>query len=99
TSGISILRSLQMEVLRMLSAHEKIAGGDGNPGKYLRPPIWPNEWPAFRARLGKWPARRLMRVMERIHDAERQTKLAGATGDPVIRLLINDLARAAENVR
>lgn len=99
TSGISILRSLQMEVLRMLSAHEKIAGGDGNPGKYLRPPVWPNEWPAFRARLGKWPARRLMRVMERIHDAERQIKLAGPTGDPVIRLLINDLARAAENVR
>lgn len=99
TSGISILRSLQMEVLRMLSAHEKIAGGDGNPGKYLRPPIWPNEWPAFRARLGKWPAKRLMRVMERIHDAERQTKLSGPSGDPVVRLLINDLAKAAEAVR
>lgn len=99
TSGISVLRSLQMEVVRMLSAHDKIAGGDGNPGKYLRPPVWPNEWPAYRIRLGKWPARRLMRVMERIHDAERQTKLAGATGDPVVRLLINDLAKAAENVR
>ncbi|MBY9065927.1 DNA polymerase III subunit delta [Hyphomonas sp. WL0036] len=99
TSGISILRSLQMEVLRMLSAHEKIAGGDGNPGKYLRPPIWPNEWPAFRVRLGKWPAKRLMRIMERIHDAERQTKVAGPSGDPVVRLLINDLAKAAEAVR
>lgn len=99
TSGISILRSLQMEVLRMLSAHEKMAGGDGNPGKYLRPPIWPNEWPAFRSRLGKWPAKRLMRVMERIHDAERQTKLSGPSGDPVVRLLINDLAKAAEAVR
>lgn len=83
----------------MLSAHEKIAGGDGNPGKYLRPPVWPSDWPAFRVRLGKWPARRLMRVMERIHDAERQTKLAGPIGDPVVRLLINDLAKAAENVR
>lgn len=99
TGGISILRALQMEVLRMLGAHEKIAGGDGNPGRALRPPVWPNEWPAFRARLGKWPARRLMRVMERIHDAERQAKLSGATAEPVIRLLINDLARAAENVR
>lgn len=99
TGGISILRSLQMEVLRMLSAHEKMAGGDGNPGRALRPPVWPNEWPAFRARLGKWPARRLMRVMERIHDAERQAKVAGPSGDPVVRLLINDLAKAAENIR
>lgn len=99
TSAISVLRSLQMEVLRMLSAHEKISGGDGNPGKYLRPPVWPSDWPAFRVRLGKWPARRLMRVMERIHDAERQAKLAGPTGEAVVRMLINDLARAAENIR
>lgn len=99
TSSISILRSLQMEVIRMLSAHEKMASGDSSPGRSLRPPVWPNEWPAFRARLSKWPARRLMRVMERIHDAERQTKLAGALGDPEIRLLINDLARVAESAR
>lgn len=95
TSGISILRSLQLEVVRMLTAHEKIVGGDPAPGRSLRPPVWPTDWPAYKARLGKWPARRLMRVIERIHDAERQIKTAGATGDPLIRLLINDLARAA----
>jgi DNA polymerase-3 subunit delta len=95
TSGITILRALQFEVVRMLSAHEKIAGGDSNPGRSLRPPVWQDEWTAFRARLNRWPVRRLMRVMERIYDTERQTKLSGATGDPSVRILINDLARAA----
>lgn len=96
TSAISILRSLQMETLRMLSAHEKVAGGDANAGRGLRPPVWPNEWPAFRSRMNAWPPRRLMRILERIHDAEARAKTAGATAEPIIRLLINDLARAAE---
>ncbi|MFN7056559.1 DNA polymerase III subunit delta [Hyphomonas sp.] len=95
TGGITILRSLQFEVVRMLSAHEKMAAGDSNPGRSLRPPVWQDEWPAFRARLGRWPVRRLMRVMERIHAAERQAKLSGAAGEPAIRMLINDLARVA----
>lgn len=99
TSPISILRSLQMETLRMLSAHEKVAGGDSNPGRSLRPPVWPNEWPAFRKRMNTWSPRRLMRIMERIHDAERQAKEAGPTAEPVVRLLINDLVRVAETSR
>ncbi|MBK8197964.1 MAG: DNA polymerase III subunit delta [Acidobacteria bacterium] len=96
TSPISVLRSLQMETLRMLSAHEKAASGDANPGRSLRPPVWPNEWPAFRKRMNTWTPKRLMRIMERIHDAERQAKTAGPTAEPIVRLLINDLARVAE---
>jgi DNA polymerase-3 subunit delta len=96
TSPISVLRSLQLEVLRMLNAHEKIAAGDANPGRSLRPPVWPNEWPDFRKRMNTWPPKRLLRILQRIHDAETQAKRAGATADPIIRLLINDLARVAE---
>jgi DNA polymerase III subunit delta len=99
TSPISILRALQMETIRMLSAHEKAAAGDSNPGRSLRPPVWPNEWPAFRSRMNVWPPKRLMRIMERIHDAEHAAKTAGATAEPIVRLLINDLARAAEAAR
>jgi DNA polymerase-3 subunit delta len=99
TSPISILRSLQMETLRMMSAHEKAAGGDASPGRSLRPPVWPNEWPAFRKRMNTWTPKRLMRIMERIHDAERQAKTAGASAEPIVRLLINDLARVAEGTR
>lgn len=99
TSPISILRSLQMETLRMLSAHEKVAAGDANAGRSLRPPVWPNEWPAFRKRMNTWTPKRLMRIMERIHDAEARAKTAGPTAEPIVRLLINDLARVAEAAR
>lgn len=96
TSPISILRSLQMEVTRMLDAHTKIAEGNGNPGRALRPPVWQSEWPAFRQRLSKWPTRHLLRVLERIYDAERQAKTAGPSAGPSVRILMNDLARVAE---
>ncbi len=98
TSPISILRSLQFETLRMLAAHEKMAAGESNPGKTLRPPVWQSDWPAFRARLGKWSVRRLVRLLERIYEAEQSAKTAGATADAVVRILINDVARAAASV-
>lgn len=99
TSPISILRALQMETLRMLSAHEKVAAGETNPGRSLRPPIWQTEWPAFRSQMNTWTPRRLMRVMERIHDCERQAKTVGPAAEPIVRLLINDLARFAAAAR
>ena len=99
TGGISILRALQRETLRMLDAHEKIDAGIANPSMKLRPPVWNTEWPAFKKRLGKWPTKRLMRVMERIYDAERTAKLGGTVADVSVRMLMNDLARAAEMAR
>ncbi|MGH1420722.1 MAG: DNA polymerase III subunit delta [Hyphomonas sp.] len=96
TSPVSILRSLQMEVTRMLDAHTKIGAGNGNPGRMLRPPVWQSEWPAFRQRLSKWPTRHLLRVLERVYDAERQAKTAGPSAGPTVRMLINDLAKVAE---
>ena len=99
TAGISVLRSLQFEVHRMLDAHVRIEEGQANPNMKLRPPVWKSEWPAYRARLGKWPVRRLTRVLERIYEAEVQAKRAGGTTDPVVRILMNDLARAAEATR
>lgn len=96
TSGISILRSLQFETLRMLDAQSRIAAGQDNPGMKLRPPVWQSEWPAFNARLRKWPAKRLMRIMERIYEAEAQAKSGSGSADPVVRILMNEIARAAE---
>lgn len=99
TSGITVLRSLQFEVRRMLDAHVRIGEGQTSPNMKLRPPVWQSEWPAYRARLGKWPVRRLTRVLERIYEAEVQAKRAGGSTDPVVRMLMNDLARAAEVAR
>lgn len=99
TAGISVLRSLQFEVHRMLDAHARIEEGQPSANMKLRPPVWQSEWPAYRARLTKWPVRRLTRVLERIYEAEAQAKRAGGSADPVIRILMNDLARAAEAAR
>lgn len=96
TSGISILRSLQFETRRMLDAQSRIAAGQANPGMKLRPPVWQSEWGLFSARLRKWPTKRLMRVMERIYDAEQQAKSGSGSADPVVRVLMNEIARAAE---
>ena len=96
TSGISILRSLQFETMRMLDAQSRMACGQSNPGMKLRPPVWQSEWGMFSARLRKWPTKRLMRVMERIYEAEQQAKSGSGSADPVIRVLMNEIARAAE---
>jgi DNA polymerase III subunit delta len=95
TSAISILRALQSETLRMLDAHKRIAGGEGAPGMKLRPPVWQSDWPAFRGRLGKWPQKRLMRILERIYEAERQAKSGSGSADSVVRVLMNELGEAA----
>ena len=99
TSGISILRALQFETLRMLDAQSRITSGQSNPGMKLRPPVWQSDWPTFRARLTKWPTKRLMRIMERIYEAERQAKSAGDSAAVVVRMLVNEVARAAEAAR
>lgn len=99
TAGISVLRSLQFEVRRMLDAHVRIEEGQASPNMKLRPPVWQSEWPAYRARLNKWPVRRLTRVLERIYEAESQAKRFGGSTDAVVRVLMNDLARAAEAAR
>jgi DNA polymerase-3 subunit delta len=95
TSAISILRALQNETLRMLDAHKRMAAGEGTPNMKLRPPVWQSDWPAFRARLGKWPQKRLLRILERIYDAERQAKSGSGSADPVVRVLMNELGKVA----
>jgi DNA polymerase-3 subunit delta len=98
TAAISILRSLQSETLRMLDAHRRMASGESSPGMKLRPPVWQSDWPAFRARLGKWPQKRLLRILERIYEAESQAKSGSGSADPVVRVLMNELANAAARV-
>jgi DNA polymerase-3 subunit delta len=95
TGGISLLRALQFETLRMIEAGQRMQSGESNPGMKLRPPVWGSDWDAMRARIDRWPPRRLMRILERLYEAEAQAKLAGATAPSTVRVLLNDLARAA----
>lgn len=93
-SAIGLLRQFEMEASRMLTARSL---GGGNVGMKLKPPVWQSEWPAFEARMKKWPMPRLLRLLERIHDIERDAKRPGGAGtaDAQTRTLFMALAKAA----
>lgn len=95
---ITVLRAIQRETQRMLQAHE-LGGLQGNVGMKLRPPVWNSEWPAYSKRLRSWSPKRLARILERIYDAEQKVKIAGPSGEPVLRMLMNDLCRVAAGPR
>lgn len=91
---IGVLRALQRETERLLAAHS--AGGQGGDiGMKLKPPVFKTAWPAFRARMDRWPPKHLARLLERIYDAERAAKTAGVLGAPMVRALVNDVSRIA----
>lgn len=92
TSAITILRAIQRDAQRMLSAK---SAGSGNVGMKLRPPVYPQQWPGFQKRMRKWSDRALLRLLERIHDCERTARLSGPTADPALRILVTDMARLA----
>lgn len=98
TSPISILRGLQRESLRMLTAHN-LAGGGGEVGMKLRPPVFKQAWPAFRARLSLWSPKRLARLLERVYAAEEASRTASGLGSPIVRKLIADLANVASKAK
>jgi DNA polymerase-3 subunit delta len=98
TSPISILRSLQREAMRMLTAHNLAASG-GEVGMKLKPPVFKQAWPAFRARLSLWSPKRLARLLERIYAAEETARTAGGLAAPVVRKLIADLANVASKAK
>ena len=98
TSPISILRALQREAMRMLMAHNLSASG-GEVGMKLKPPVFKQAWPAFRARLSLWSPKRLARLIERIYAAEEAARTAGHLAAPVLRKLIADLTNVAAKAK
>ena len=95
-SPISLVRLFEMEASRMLSA-QAIGATSAGAGMKLRPPVWKSDWPAFAARLKKWPTPRLMRLVERLHDMEQMAKSPGGAGmaDAATRVLFTSLYTAA----
>ena len=71
----------------------------GDIGMKLRPPVFKNQWPAFRAQMSLWPPKRLARILERIYDAEAKIKSAGPIGQAIIQKLIGDLSNAAARAK
>nr|WP_070960418.1 DNA polymerase III subunit delta [Hyphomonas sp. Mor2] len=97
-SPISLVRMFEMEASRMLDAQAlQGEGGAANVGMKLKPPVWKSDWPAFQARLRKWPTPRLTRLIERLHDLELMAKSPGGAGlaEPATRELFLALYKAA----
>ncbi|MEL6258977.1 MAG: DNA polymerase III subunit delta [Pseudomonadota bacterium] len=93
-NAISVLRAFERETSRLLDAHAQGAN-TAESAMRLRPPVFKSAWPAFKARLDRWPPARLVRILERIYEAERLAKNAAATAEPALNTLILDLAKAA----
>ena len=101
-SPISLVRLFEMEASRMLEAHALQGDRDGaNVGMKLKPPVWKSDWPAFQARLRKWPAPRLTRLVERLYDMELMAKSPGGAGlaEPAMRELFTTLYKVAARAK
>ncbi|MEM8617387.1 MAG: DNA polymerase III subunit delta [Pseudomonadota bacterium] len=98
-SAISVVRLFEMEAARMVAAQALMAEGTGGPalGMKLKPPVWKSDWPAFQKRLSRWPAPRLTRLIERLHDLELAAKSPGGAGlaEPAMRELFTVLYKVA----
>lgn len=97
TSPISLLRALQREAERLLSAHAQ-GVSDAGSAMRLRPPVWRDLWPSFRTMMRTWSPAMLMRLLARIHDCEADAKVAGPISAAATRQLITDVVRLAANV-
>jgi len=96
---ISILRAIQREGQRMITAHA-LGGADGRDiGAKLRPPIFGPAWAAFARRLNQWPPMKLSRLLERVHDCEYDAKQSGPIADALLKRLVSDITRQASTRR
>jgi DNA polymerase-3 subunit delta len=85
---ISALRTLHFRMLRVLDAIASNAGS----GMRLRPPIFDKEWPPFARAMRDWRAAAVQRVFNRLYEAEKSCKQAGAPSDAILRNLIHRIA-------
>jgi DNA polymerase-3 subunit delta len=94
TTGITLLRALEFEALRLIDAGQRVSAGDASPGMKLRPPVWQSDWPAYQKLIAKWPGRRALRILARVHEAETDAKKSSAAAPVIVRMLMNDVLKA-----
>ena len=93
-SVITLLRATEYECRRLLAAHS-FDRPSAEIGRKLRPPVWPNEWPAFAKKLNKWPAERLSVALQRVADLELMAKSNAGAAEASTRVLMTNLGRSA----
>lgn len=85
---ISALRTLHFRMMRVLDAVASNAGS----GMRLRPPVFEREWPAFSRAMRDWRAAAIQRTFNRLYEAEKSCKQAGAPSEAILRNLIHRIA-------
>ncbi len=85
---VSALRTLHFRLMRVLDA---VASKAGN-GMRLRPPVFDREWPAFSRALRDWRAAAIQRAFNRLYEAEKSCKQAGAPAEAILRNLVHRIA-------
>jgi len=88
-SAVSALRVLHFRMMRLLDA----VGGNVSSGFRLRPPVFEKDWPAYSRAMRDWNAARLQRAFDRLYQAEKSCKQAGAPTDAIVVSLILRIAR------
>jgi len=92
---ITVLRAIQREGQRMLTAYA-LGGAEGRDvGAKLRPPIFGPAWTPFARRLTQWPPHKLSRLLERVHDCEYDAKQSGPVATALLTRLVCDITRQA----
>ncbi|MFC7292333.1 DNA polymerase III subunit delta [Hirschia litorea] len=84
-SAISALRTLHFRLIRILDA--KLGA------RYLRPPVFDKEKPAFNKMLQDWNASRVNRALAILYAAEKSCKQSGVSTEAILKIVIDRISR------
>lgn len=92
---ITILRSLQNHFRKLHYTRSLMNAGMGahEAMKSLQPPIFFKLEEAFLAQINKWPAARLLAILERLAQIEADTKKTGAPAETLMAQAVLGIAR------
>ena len=100
-SGVAILRVTQNYLRRLHLTRARIDAGASVDGAMarLQPPVYYKAKDAFTADVQRWPLERIMAALERLVDAEAQSKRTGADDALLAADALLAVARVAAGLR
>ncbi len=84
-SAISALRTLHFRLLRVIDAQ--------SGARFLRPPVFDKERPAFNKMLKDWNSTRSNRALSMLYAAEKSCKQAGISTEAILKIVIDRISR------
>ncbi len=84
-SAISALRTLHYRLLRVIDAQ--------SGARFLRPPVFDRDRPAFNKMLKDWDAARLNRALSTLYAAEKTCKQGGIPAEAILKIVIDRFSR------